>query len=80
MDKAVLIQTMIEYLQAEYIKTGRNDPVEWLPLASKFGATEDEMNAAINTVLHSDGGQVDLRPAGRSFIVLGPRGLAGAKK
>jgi hypothetical protein len=79
---SALTHKILEHLQANYRRTGRNDPVEWRSLANKLNVTEDKISEALKWALDSAGGQIDLRSVGRDFIQLGPRALndAGQKK
>lgn len=76
MSNELLVMRITQYLQARYIKTGINDPVEWKPLAAKLCVTENELFDALNVALTATRSPVDLKPAGMNRIQLGARSLA----
>lgn len=73
-----LLMKITQYLQAKYIKTGINDPVEWKPLAAKLSVTEDQLFDALNIALTGTRSPLDLKPAGMNRIQLGARSLGRA--
>ena len=75
MSKEFLIERIKRYLQAEYVKTGVNEPVEWRPLAPILGVAEGELSNALDVAFDAAGGQLDLEMAGRDHIRLGVRSL-----
>jgi hypothetical protein len=68
------------HLQDEYLlRTGKNDLVEWRPLASKLGVTEKEIWAALYEAF-TVGKQLELQQVGRDYIQLAPRALLEADR
>lgn len=72
MSEESLLNRIIQYLQAEYTKTGKYDPLEWRPLASKLGVTEVELCAALDLAIRVRD-QIDIERSGPDYIRLGMR-------
>jgi len=71
---------IVRHLQDEYLlRTGKNDPVEWRPLASKLGVTEEEIRAALYEAF-TGGKQLELQQVGRDYIQLGPSAVLEANR
>lgn len=71
---------IVRHLQDEYLlRTSKNDPVEWRPLASKLGVTEEEIQAALYEAF-TVGKQLELQQVGRDYIQLGPSAVLEANR
>jgi hypothetical protein len=74
-----LARRVVDYLQDQYLKIGRNDPVESRPLASLLGLTDREIQAVLHETIDL-GDQHWLEQVGKDAIRLGISGRLEADR
>ena len=77
--EATTLTKIVRHLQDEYLRTDKNNRVEWRPRASKLRVTEKEIWAALYEAF-TVGKQLEVQQVGQDYIKLGPSALLEADR